>query len=328
MLDGTISRSQLSELVQLSRAIVESHLSHLRPSITRLCLNQGLTSIDLAYDCIADAFERIDNNSFPLIEKFVSHLTGKLEDLPELELFLAFKGFMTRLADAQLARLYAQADPAGAKIHRNLRDCVKASSIFTLERDFRGLVLRPRAEDSLDHLDSFPMESVEREFLNRASGKRSTPGLLEILYQVLIEQSQYRRSIPLVDVVQILKKVYGHESELLASTDALPSFDGLNEFEIEQIRSQVEFALKERILLTYFARGKVNRKEAEAMCRAFHDMFSDWCFSGDPEASVCEYLRRHLPISEEAYETSFRAKMEYLLKIAREEFAARLLLEL
>jgi hypothetical protein len=328
MLDGTISRSQLSELVQLSRAIAESHLSYLRPSITRLCLNQGLTITDLAYDCIAEAFARSNNNSFPLIEKFVSHLTGKLADLPELELFLAFKGFLTRLADAQLARLYAQADPAGAKIHRNIRDCVKASSIFILERDFRGLILRPRAQDSLDHLDSFPMESLEREFLSRASGERSTPGLLEILYQVLIEQSQYRRSIPLVDAVQLLKRVYGYESELLASTDTLPSCEGLNEFEIEQIRSQVEFALKERILLTYFARGKVDRKEAEAMFCAFHDMLSDWCCSGDPEASVCEYLRRHLSISEEAYETSFRAKMEYLLKIAREEFAARLLREL
>lgn len=325
MLDGTISSSQLSEVVQLSRTIVESHLIHLRSSITRLCLNQGLTATDLAYDCIAEAFARSDNNSFPLIEKFVLHLTGKLADLPELELFLAFKGFITRLAEAQLARLYSQADPAGAKIHRNLRDCIKTSSILALERDFRGLVLRPRSEDSLDHLDFFPVESLEREFLRRASDERSTPGLLEILYQVLIEQSEYRRSIPLVDVVQILKKVYGHESELLASTDALPSFESLNEFEIEQIRSQVEFALKEKILLTYFARGKVNRKEAEAMFGAFHDMLSDWCCSGDPEASVCEYLRRHLPITEEAYETSFRAKMEYLLKIAREEFAARLM---
>jgi hypothetical protein len=328
ILDRSISETELSEFVQLCRAIVQSHLDHLRSSLIGLCLRQGLTITDLAYHCIADAFMRDESNRFPRLEDFASSLRDKLNALPELEVFLAFKSFMSRIADAQLARLYAQSDPAGGKIHRNLRDCLKQSKLFSLEKDFRGLVLRPLKEESLDHLEPYPAESLERDFLGRTTGTQSTLELLNILLEILVEQSEYRRSMSLVDAVQLFKKAYRYELEPLAEKNCRPPVDGLSSFEIERMCSQVELALKEKILLTYFARGKIARKEAEAMFNAFHDMLWDWCHSGDSEASVCEYLRRHMSVEDREYEASFRSKMEYLLKIAREEFAARLMREI
>jgi hypothetical protein len=106
------------------------------------------------------------------------------------------------------------------------------------------------------------------------------------------------------------------------------SAEGLSDFEIEEIRSQVELALKEKILLTYFARGKIGRREAEAIFSGLHDMLMDWCYSGGANASLQEYLTRYLPVDGETYENSYRAKMEYLLKVAREEFGARLMKEI
>jgi len=64
------------------------------------------------------------------------------------------------------------------------------------------------------------------------------------------------------------------------------------------------------------------------MSKAFHDILTDWSEVGALGLSLYEYLQRYLPIDEEVYEVQFKAKMEYLLKVAREEVAARLMKEL
>jgi hypothetical protein len=91
---------------------------------------------------------------------------------------------------------------------------------------------------------------------------------------------------------------------------------------------QVETVLKEKILLTYFARGKIDRRQAEAMAGAFHDLLWERCFSDSEMLSLFEYLSRRIVIDEHEYEELFRTKMEYLLRLAREEFTARLMREL
>jgi hypothetical protein len=328
LIDGSVSAGRLSELVQLSRAIVQSHLEHLRPSITLLSLRHGLTTTDLAYDCIADAFARDSDNNFTQMKNFVESLRDNPDALPNHEIFFAFKSFITRIADVQLARLYAQADPSGAKIHRNLRECLKNSPLLSLVRDFRGMVVQPANAERLDHLEQFPIEELEREFLARSGHSRTTPEMIQTLYDVLTEQSCYRRSIPLFDVMLMFKKLYRDEYEPPTVDDTWQSLEGLQKTEIEELRREVETVLKEKILLTYFARGKLERKQAEAMAGAFHDILWDWCFSEDRHCSLCEYLQRHIQIDESTYESTLRTKMEYLLKVARDEFAARLMKEM
>jgi len=90
----------------------------------------------------------------------------------------------------------------------------------------------------------------------------------------------------------------------------------------------VEIVLKEKILLTYFAKGKLDRKESEAIFHAFEDILEDWCTGEVSQCSLFDYLKQYITIDEKTYESNYRAKMEYLIKIAREEFAARLMKEL
>lgn len=286
-------------------------------------MQQGLTVTDLAYDCVAEAFARNEQNKFLQIDNFIRSLYQRLEDIPETDLFLAFKQFLICIADAQLARLYAQADPAGAKIHRNLRDNIKTSHCLQLEKDFRGIVIKPKNVDTLNHRELFPIDEFERELSNRLDHQPSTPEFIRELYNILTTQETYRRSITLVEVTQTFKKIYQHDFEPIDVESF--SFEGLTEFEIDRIRMQVELALKEKILLTYLAKSKVNRKEAEALFDALSDILEDWCTDEESQTSLFRYLNQHLPMNEETYESTLRSKMEYLLKIAREEFAARLM---
>lgn len=328
ILNSSIVEVELTEFVHICRSIIQPYLLYIRSSISNLCTQQGLTITDLAYDCIAEAFAKDDKNKFHQLENFVQSLNNDLETTPEIEIFLAFKSFITKIADAELARLYAQSDPSGAKIHRNMRDCLKRSKILLLERDFRGYVVRPVDCDCLDCLQPFPSDELENRFFARVNRKHSTPDLLDVFHQVITEQNTYKRSIPLIELVQIFKKVY-YDGNGNLTDETLPTItENLSEFEIEQIRGKVENVLKEKIVFTYLAHGKVNRKQAEAMFNAFQDLFDDWCGGGDADTSLLKYLRRYYPMTEDKYEKEFRAKMEYVLKIAREEFAARLMREL
>ena len=199
--DGSLSEGQLSEFVQLARAIVQGYLGHVRYSITYLCSQQGMTSDDLAYDCVAEAFGRDERNKFPYLESFIDSLTADLAALPDHDILLAFRSFITSVAEAQLARLYALADPTGSRIHRNIRICLKDSPLFNLAKESRGLVLRPRECDSLDHLDEFPLDDLAARLPTSRGDPQTIPDLVKLIHETLMEQDTYRRSIALTDVV-------------------------------------------------------------------------------------------------------------------------------
>lgn len=300
----------------------------MRSSLLILCQQNGLSFTDLAYDCIAEAFVKDSQNEFPILKNFTSSLHARIDILPEHEIFIAYKCFITTIADTQLARLYAQSDPAGAKIHRNIRECAKKSMFFSLSKDSRGSLLKPTGCDVLEHLPQFPREQLEADLLSAVDHQRTSDKLLEVLYSILVHQEMYRRSVPLNDVVQACKKLFqaGYQPE--EQSDFHSEIESLTDFEIETLCTQVEYVLKEKIVLTYLARGKINRKEAEAIFSAFQDMIDDWVEGTGENYSLYEYFSRRLPIDERTYEAQFRPKIEYLLKIVRQEFAARLLREI
>ena len=66
------------------------------------------------------------------LEGFVKALHQPLDQTPDDELVAAFRFALSRLADLQLGRLYAQADPEGARTHWNIRECIKKNATFRL----------------------------------------------------------------------------------------------------------------------------------------------------------------------------------------------------
>ena len=327
-LDGSISQSELTGFVQLARTLVTAYLTTFRTSAGILCENHGISLTDLAYDCTADLFGRDDKGDFLHLESFVAALERPLDQTPDHELVAAFRSLLSRFADMQLGHLYAQADPAGARIHRNIRECIKREGTFRLARDFRGWVISPATVPDLNHLPPCSLDWVNAEFHARVRRVQQIPQLLGALHQVLASLTEFRRSIPLADAVQLFKGLYqgGQKSEF--EEQEAQSLEGLRPFEINQLREQVGQILKETILVTYVAHGKVDRKQGEAMYLAFSDLLEDWCSGNGANFGIYEYLKRYLPIDEKVYKEGLRVKMEYLMKIAREEFASRLMGEL
>ncbi|MFI5252707.1 MAG: hypothetical protein ACHQQQ_09790 [Bacteroidota bacterium] len=319
----SISNEELRDLVHLSWSIVQAYLRNLRYTIVKLCSGHGLSETDLAQDCVAEAFSQKPSGEYDQLQNFINSLRDTIGATPEQEIFHAYRSFLIRITDAQLSQLYAQADPMGSKIYRNIRDCVKISKYFSPRKDFRGRVLYPKNIDPLDHLQAYPIDKLQCDFLESAKRGYSTHELIEILFNVLNAQEDYRRSIPLIDVVQLFKKIFQSELEY-ETKDYQILHDSLSLQDIELVRSEVENALKEKIVVTYYTKGKMDRDQSEAVWLACRDMITDWCKPEVCDPSLFEYLTRYYHITEDRYENEFRVKMEYLLKLARQEFAARL----
>lgn len=325
MLDGTPSYEDVTELVHLSRSAIQAYLFACQPAAAQLCSRHGLTLADLAYDCIAEVLARDGSGVYVHVQRFAGSLRGTLAEIPEHELFLAYKGFLAALAEAQLAKLYAYADPAGARIHRNIRLHLRNHPDLEIEKQFGVMVVRPRVMPSLDFCGRIPPEDLEKLFLARARTRQSIPELLVILYTIFAQQSAYRRSIPLLDMVRLFKTVYLNEAAGPEGECAGNECDGLSPSEIDDLREGVEAALKEKVFLTYVIRGKATVREGEALLAAMSDILLDWCDTGSMEKGLREYVHKHLPVEPSVFDEYYRTKMEYLLRIARAEMHARLM---
>lgn len=315
---GTIDVKQLARLILISRSMAEAFLNHRRSSIVHLCSFHGITVGDLAMDCLAELFARDEGNQFTQIRNFLAALKNPLESVPELDVFLAYKAFLTKIIAAQLARVYAEIDPAGAKIRRNIKDALKHSEGFALKEDFRGYVLAPAVGDPLDHLEDFPLSELEGELTSRASISSEIPDLLKALCAILMQQDRHRRSVPLIDLVQVVKSIFSRFSPFEEREETEIDLSELNAADLFPLRRQVLHGVNEKIISTYLLKRKVNREEALALSRVMHSIITEWFEEGERKNSFYDYVRRFQPVTEEEYNAVWRQRIEYLARVGRE----------
>ncbi|MHB8931773.1 MAG: hypothetical protein ACYC5R_14350 [Melioribacteraceae bacterium] len=248
--DDSINHSQLTDLVRISRLIIQSYLINYRSKVINLITRQGITITDLSYDCIADAFARNGENKFQIIKKFISSLNTGIKEIEVINLFLAYKSFLIKITEAQLARLYSQSDPIGSKILRNVKDVVRCSDKFAIVKNLSGLALVAGNSDELFCKPEFPLEKIMTEF-DMSGNESDTNSLLNQLHQIVISQCEYRRSVLLIDVVSLFKKYFSVEindanevNELLLLSPV--HNDGFEEYETLQVKQKVENYIKEK----------------------------------------------------------------------------------
>jgi hypothetical protein len=313
---GAITARELSELVHCTRALAESYLNAHRRSILSICAFHGITERDLATDCIGEVFTTDDANRFTQIQKFQRTLEERGTTQTDFEVFLAYKALVIKIVSAQLARSYAQIDPAGAKILRNIKDAIKHTTTLQLRESMGGYLISVSQRDALDHLEAFPLSLLEHQLASTGSTHKEIPELLKTLSTILHRQHQYRRSIPLIDLVQIMKSLYGQPPPSEETTGV--DLRSLENEELHPLRQRVMQAVNEKILSTYFLKQKITREEAEKLSRVLHSIIVDWFEAGISENSLFEQTRAHLGITAAEYHAVWRKRVEYLVRVARE----------
>ncbi len=316
LLDGTPPVGELTDFIHFTRNITEAYLLQFRSNVLTLCFNHGISVSDLAIDCIGDIFARDEKEEYYILKKFVDSLYHPLEDIPEHELFIAYKSFVIKLVNAQLARTYAQIDPVGARVHRNMKDAVKKSAGLTLYEDFRGYLIRTKNAGD-EHIESQQLDELRRSLLEGSDVFHSMPKIIEKL--AILLRKRYKKSVRLIDIVQIVKNYVAGYSMQEFIGNGIDNADDLTSVDMTILHKYILRDIQSKIFTTYVLSGKIDKQEAHALYSVMYDIVSDLCNGNASSDSYFTVARRHLPVSEKEYDIQWRAKIEYLARLAREK---------
>ena len=319
----------ITELVRISRVVIESHLRNTGNLSVGLCRTHGITVPDLAYDSIAEVFEKDSSNNFSTLKHFFSSLRLSIDELPGDEVYFAYKAMLLKIAYVQIAHMYAQFDPAGFKIQRNIKETVLRTNMFVMRKTVLGKVLVVAGNCEAENLPYIDPAKLLQEFREKSLNKKTSAELLGVLYNCLMQQNEFRKEIKLSDAVYLFKFLFEITDE--RSSGETDSFEEMlannfyENFEIEQITNNVLEKIKTRIFIDYYSRGKLTKQHSEAIYFSIADVVRDWVSFGKNHVSYYDYLTKYIQIEPVDYRDIIKDKFEYLIKQTRKEFALYLM---
>lgn len=314
-----LSETQATELVKISRIIISAYLRNHKYYFLETLNRYGLNYVDVAIDVIAEAFSRDSENKYFYLISFANSLKSPITQIEPNELFLAYYCFLCKIADAHITRTFAQVDPAGYKILRNIKETISGMPNFTIRKTDSGVYVFLTDSNEKDH-GCPDYELLEYEFLSKSITKRTTRELLEVLNTVLSNHGAKSYEIKLTDILRLFKTHYGNGEKLFSERAAETiAISEINSFEIKQVCSVILSKIKQKIYIDYFSNGKLTQQQAVVLSATIGDIVSDWLDYGENSLSFFEYFNRNMNITKTDYDTYIKSKIEYLIKTIRKE---------
>ena len=325
LLHDRYSYKEVVRLVHISSAIAQAYFKNYYPSFLQICTLNGMNEEDLAEDSVLQIFARNDHGEFFVLKNFTASLNSTLEEVGEEELFIAWQAFVHTVALRQLIKSYSNIDSTGAKLYRNIMDSIRKMDELIVTRELSGLVIKPSNNSSHDHLPKIPFRELEQRFKAVVTKPYTTPGLLSSVMYLLQEQDIYRHSLPMFEVVKLFKKHYSQLSDTGNKKQASIDLSALSEFDHQIMKTDVLKTIKEKILTTYVISGKIDFEEANLLFQTVSEIVNGWFDGTKDRISYNDCACTHFNIDKIQYEKSWRTKIEYLVRIARDQLKTYLL---
>jgi hypothetical protein len=287
----------------------------------------ALPTEDLAWDSLADLFQRDDRGVFIKLASYFRALGWESKN--EDELITSVRRLIFSQVNQAIYRNYREADPSLGKILRNLKHAVAGSPHFTLT-SCRGEIWlsMQTADESLSALPAMPPEFLEAHLTAAVRGEPDMKQVLHLLSEILAAHREYRPAFPLTGFALIIRSAF---ERLYAAVEK--ESNGHEHFTNEEILKMISrslTAIKTKMFASYVGKQKIGLVLYEKYFSAMQDMLSAEFVDNDGYArSYYDYLRQHLPeMTREDYQRHYRCQFEYLAKLVREEFLYQLKKEL
>jgi hypothetical protein len=322
VLGNTCRREQLNQLIKVSHSLANSFIAS-KTTAGNLSMVSGLTTSDLAYDCIAELFQQDSEGNYIQLKAYFAGLSiaASLDE----EILAHLRRLVFSKVNHGIFRLYTEVDPTLAKILRNIKIAINTLKNFTEFERFGEPCIAPCACGTLEDRPVFDRDELRRFFMCEVSGREHVPDLLAMFSLFLREQSERCRIIPLVTVGILFRDVY--TTKEVVSEEA--SFDDtLLKIDAAALIQKVCRDVENRTFKKYVGKGKVTPDVFRSYFCVIEEVLVEKFIGMDGEdTSLCEALKNHIPnLTEKEYKTHHRNRIEYLLKQANKE-AVQLLKE-
>ncbi|MDZ7372628.1 MAG: hypothetical protein ONB23_01540 [candidate division KSB1 bacterium] len=350
---GTYTERDLVQAVDLFQKISLSYLRYLQVYGRRVGGDEPnlVTELEnVALDCIAPLFRRDRQGRFVILRAyFGEELKGYDPERP-LEILADLRRLVVKKTKQELARIFRERDPEGARLLRNIRVAVRSSDDLHLFREGgrdwlcwrrcavaeleRELAAITQAEDVGETSESeglrrglpvVPEAELRTRFLAVHQANDPVPVSLRKMLQIVQELPQYQNCIPVEMAAKVIREIHArllHHHIQLGAQPRTP-FEHVQNREIEQVVAEIEALLWEK-LKRYVWRRKLSPPTAEAYRYALKDVLHDE-LDRFQRVSYFHQLKHYLPGLEYAeYRERHRSVFEYLAKVGRRELARRL----
>jgi hypothetical protein len=316
LLRGDPQPRQLNTVVNLCVALSMELLSR-KSGGKFLSHQQGLTPKDLAFDAVADLFQRDEDGRFlqfeAYFESFPPASTG------DEELLIALRRLVYSRTNHALFRMYRDVDPILFKILRNVKLAVERLQQFQEIDRFGEIHIAPVMCETLEHLPVFDLDELEHRLLTVTLGNENIPRMMGKLALILKDQSSNARYVPLMGVAMMLRAVYARRNEPLlppASTD-----DPMAGEDVGDMINRACAALRKEFHGKYVGKGKtpenVYSDYFEVIEESLHARMQ-----GDNQSSYLSLLQARMPdLTHDDYKRYHRARIEYLGSLAAQRLA-------
>jgi len=322
ILSGEYTPLELGDFVKLCHSLT---LPFIRRKIALGKINPGILGLsekDIVTDCIADLFYRDETGAFPQIRTFFQNQDLSIEHSTEEELFIGLRRLVLGKVNNSITRLYSEIDPVLGKILRNVKLALERTQLFEQVTRFGETYLMTRGVDVMLHLSPIPVELVRHELSKVVLIHDPIPMMVRKTYDVLVGQTDFQRSIPLVSAALLFKEIYA-----LGDEPREDEFGHTGEAgDVEHIAEIVCRSMKSDLHPSYVGTGKRSEDVFASYLLALRDILV--AEFGNHEAGAVSYfecLKAHIAdLTKAAYSEQHRTVLEYLAKTAKQRMKEEL----
>lgn len=313
VLDGTFTSKQLNAIVNLSVALALELLTR-KSGGKRLSSSQGLNEKDLAYDSIADLFQRNEEGRFVQLDAYFSSFD--LDSVSDEELLVALLRLVYARVNQALFRMYQDIDPGFYRILRNIKLAVERMNQFEQIDRFGESSIAPALCETNEHLPPLDPDEVQHYLMQASVGTENIPQMLGKLSVFLRQQECHSRILPVITVAKILQSVYAVKNQPLLLPPTVEH--ELPDSDTGEIVRNVCNDVKTESAKKYLARKKVSEEAFDAYFDVIESSIMARIVEQNGSAISCyELLKAQLPdLTPEEYRKHHRAKLEYLGALA------------
>jgi len=320
IISGEYSNQDLKNFANLCYSLA-SPLIHKKISLGKINLDiLGMKQNEIVFDCIADIFSRDERGRFYKVQSYFESLDFKIENLSTEEAIVHFRKFLFNVVNNNLIRLYSEVDSTLGKILRNMKIALKRESLFTQITRFGDTYLIPINSDLLWEKPPITFDYLQNMFSKTVLIHDNIPEMLKKLFDILIEQDEFQRAVPLVLAALLFKEVYilGWKEEMPSSAVNTISLELENE-DVKAAANKICTGIRNEMYRAYVEKHKVDEplffKYMNALNLILINSFSTIEFAGD---SYFEFLQMEIPdLTKDVYIKKHKKIIEYLAKIAK-----------
>jgi len=276
---------------------------------------------DLAWDCIADLFERDEKGHFAQLEAYFGD--EDLDELSEESLNIKTRRLVFSKVNDSIFRIFGDYDASLRKIIRNIKNACKEQDLKVERIDRSNYVIFQN--ELKQNKPLIPPEFLEIKLTHRITGTMNTVQIMGEVEQIFLHQKIYKKKLPLVTIARILRRAYVNNNDGFKLYE-LPNSTLFRNGELKKFLKDSIDQYREQFYSSYVEKDKFDEETFEAYMNSLEGILKNdyikGCSYGD---SYYDHLRQHITgLQKQTYRRKHRQYLEYMVKLVRSDLIHRL----